>query len=143
MPLENGLELNSHYLPGHTNDSMCMHEPNQGWLFSGDLYVASKVRYGHSEESVSQQLTSLESAIALDFDTLFCAHQGIIENGKQALKKKYDYLDSLQQQVKELDRQGLSSKQISLHILGREDTVAFSSGFKMSKHKLIQACLKD
>jgi glyoxylase-like metal-dependent hydrolase (beta-lactamase superfamily II) len=90
LSLENGLMLKALHMPGHSDDMTTLYEPNEGWLFSGDLYVSSQVRYAHREESVAQQVQSLQTAIALDFDTLFCAHRGLIADGKTALKNKLD-----------------------------------------------------
>ena len=141
--LNDGIVLNAVHLPGHTNDLVCIHEPNHGWLFSSDLYVSSKVRYGTDEENVQQQLASLKKAISLDFGEMFCSHQGRIEQGKKALQAKYDYLNSFKQKVEDLHNQGISTKAITKQLLGREDSVGLSSGFKMSKHKLVKSCLKE
>lgn len=142
LSLENGLTLKALHMPGHSDDMTTLYEPNEGLLFSGDLYVSSQVRYAHREESVVQQIQSLQTAIALDFDTLFCAHRGLIADGKTALKNKLDYLLSLQQEVQQLHQKGWSERAITRHLLGREDTVALFSGFDMSKRHLIRACLK-
>ncbi len=137
------IELRPVYLPGHTNDLVCIHDPNQGWLFSSDLYVSSKIRYGTDEENVGQQLQSLQKAINLDFQELFCSHQGRIIEGKKALQAKYDFLNSFKEEVIHLNQKGMSTKAITRQLLGKEDTVGLSSGFKMSKHKLVQSCLKE
>lgn len=140
--LDSGQELKALHMPGHSDDMTCFLEPNQGWLFSGDLYVASKVKYAHKEESIGQQIDSLKAALALDFEQLFCAHRGFIADGRQALQNKLDFLVELQQQVQFLYQQGKSLKQIRLQLLGREDVVAYGSCFDMSKANLIAACLK-
>ena len=142
LSLQDGRHLKAIHMPGHSDDMTSLFEPNEGWLFSGDLYVAAHVRYAHKEENVQQQINSLKTAIALDFETLFCAHRGMINDGKAALQKKLDYLTSLQQQVIALHQKGVSKKQIRKQLLGREDTVALFSRFDMSKTHLIEACLK-
>lgn len=142
LPLEDGLRLKALHMPGHSDDMTTLYEPNRGWLFSGDLYVASQVRYAHAEENVNQQIESLQAAVTLDFDTLFCAHRGHIENGKAVLQKKLDFLVSLREQVQHRAQQGWSIRAISRELLGREDPVAWFSGFEMSKRNLVRACLK-
>ena len=141
--LEDGMKLQAIHLPGHSDDLTCLYEENRGWLFAGDLYVASNTRYSHHEENISQFIQSLDHAISLDFDELFCSHRGPMKNGKQALINKRDYFVSLREQVLDLNKKGLSSRAITKKLLGMEDTVAFSSLFKMSKHHLIKACLKE
>lgn len=143
LPLENALTLEALHMPGHSNDMTCLYEPNEGWLFSGDLYVASQVRYAHKEECVSQQIDSLQKAIALDFKTLFCAHRGLISKGKQALQHKLNFLIDFQGEVLQLHQKGYSDRAITRKLLGREDSVALLSGFDMSKRNLVKACLKQ
>ncbi|MBB3047004.1 glyoxylase-like metal-dependent hydrolase (beta-lactamase superfamily II) [Litorivivens lipolytica] len=138
-----GQQLKALHMPGHSDDMTTLFEPNEGWLFSGDLYVSSKVRYAFREESVSEQIASLKAAVALDFDTLFCAHQGMIKEGKQALQKKLDHLSGLQQEVNHLHQLGWSEKAITRKLLGREDIVSWFSGFAMSKGNLVRACLHN
>lgn len=142
LSLENGLCLKALHMPGHTDDSMILHEPNEGWLFSGGLYVSSQVRYAHHEENVSEQIRSLKAALELDFKTLFCAHRGLIEDGRAALQKKLGFLENLREEVNDLHKQGCSERVITRCLLGREDTVALFSGFEMSKRNLVRACLK-
>lgn len=127
--------------PGHADDMVCLYEPNQGWLFSADLYVASRVRYGRREDRLDQEIQSLQTCSKLDFGQLFCSHRGPISNGPHALKSKLDYLVSLRQQVRQLHASGLSIGQIQRRLLGREDFVSYLSGFHFCKAHLIRACL--
>ncbi|NRA41309.1 MAG: MBL fold metallo-hydrolase [Pseudomonadales bacterium] len=142
LTLHDGIALTPLHMPGHTDDLVCLHEPNRGWLFSGDLYVASQTRYAHEEENIGQHIESLNKAIALDFDELFCAHRGHLKNGKELLIKKRDFLSEFQQQVVHLHSQGQSIRAITRQLLGREDSVAWSSFHKMSKQHFVRACLK-
>lgn len=142
VELENKKQLKPIHTPGHSNDSTCYYEPNEGWLFSGDLFVSTQVRYAYKEENISETLDSLNAILALDFKELFCAHRGYIADGKQALQGKVDFLTQLQQQVQHLHQQGKSESAIARELLGREDSVSLFSGFAMSKKNLVAACLK-
>ncbi|ROS05351.1 glyoxylase-like metal-dependent hydrolase (beta-lactamase superfamily II) [Sinobacterium caligoides] len=135
--------LQALHMPGHTDDLTTFLEPNEGWLFSGDLYVAKQVRFAHHEENIQQQIESLRTAVSLDFDTLFCAHRGHIANGKQVLQQKLDFLTSFREKVILLHSKGYSRRQITHQLLGREGSMALLSGFAMSKGNLVAACLKD
>jgi glyoxylase-like metal-dependent hydrolase (beta-lactamase superfamily II) len=130
------------HMPGHTDDTTSYFEANNGWLFSGDMYVSSRVRYALAEENINEQILSLQQAIALDFDELFCAHQGYIKNGKQALQKKLDFLISLRDNVLMLHNKGYSHRQIRNQLFGREDISAYLSLFAISKINLVRACLR-
>ena len=148
-PLPNVFEDPSGFLwkaiptPGHADDMVCFFEPRQGWLFSADLYVATRVRYGRSEDRLSLELDSLRRVIELPFEHLFCAHRGYVPRGRQALQAKLDYLTELREQVCNLYQQGDSVTQIRRKLLGREDHVSYLSGFHFCKSKLIRACLES
>lgn len=137
----NGYQLDIHHLPGHTDDLCCFHEPNQGWLFTGDLYVSSQIKYMTIDENVSDWITSLETALALDFETLFCSHRAVVNDGKAVLKKKLDFIKSQREEVGHWHQQGYSAKQIRRKMLGREGMASYLSLMHMSKANVINACL--
>lgn len=100
------------HTPGHSRDHTVYWEPHQGWLFSGDLYLADKIKYFRADESFHDQVVSLKSVLELDFDALFCAHHPKVRKGKQHLQKKLDFLLSIRAKVEQLLDQGKESQQI-------------------------------
>jgi glyoxylase-like metal-dependent hydrolase (beta-lactamase superfamily II) len=46
--------------PGHSEDHICLFEPNEGWLFSGDLFISERVKYMREDENVYSLLDSLK-----------------------------------------------------------------------------------
>jgi glyoxylase-like metal-dependent hydrolase (beta-lactamase superfamily II) len=100
------------YTPGHCNDHYCYYEKNKGWLFSGDLYVADKIKYFGNYESLLTQIESIKKLVALDFDVLFCSHNPKVENGKKRLKNKLQFFEDFAGTVKKYYDQGHTSKQI-------------------------------
>ncbi len=139
---DNGLELQVLLTPGHTEDMSCFYDKENGFLFTGDLYIASKVRYFHKDEDLAKQLNSLNKVLTLDFDTAFCPHRGIMKNGKQDIRNKRDFILELASQVKNLAKQGLPIKQIQQQLLGKEDMFTLLSKFHFTKQGLIEACLR-
>jgi glyoxylase-like metal-dependent hydrolase (beta-lactamase superfamily II) len=129
--------------PGHADDMVCLFEAEQGWLFSADLYVASRVRYARPEDRLSLEIASLRRVLQLPFQTLFCSHRGPVEKGREALTRKLDYLVSLRQQVHELWQRGLPLEEIQRQLLGPEDGMGWVSGFHFSKANMIKACLQS
>jgi len=127
--------------PGHADDMVCLFEASNAWLFSADLYVASRIRYGRKEDCIRQELESIRKVLDLPFEHLFCAHRGKVENGRQALQSKYDYLTDLRQRVIDLHHKGYSLRRIQRQLLGFEDHVSLLSGFHFCKSHLIRACL--
>jgi len=100
------------YTPGHCDDHYCYYEKNKGWLFSGDLYVADKIKYFVSNESVYTQIESIKKLLTLDFDSLFCAHNPKVENGKIRLNNKLQFFEDFVGKVEQHYQQGKRSKEI-------------------------------
>lgn len=98
--------------PGHAEYHKVFHEKQQGWLFTGDLYVGTKQLVAFKDENMKDTIVSLNKLLRLDFQTVFCAHAGVVENGKAALQKKLDYLLDLQMKVENLRRQGMANREI-------------------------------
>lgn len=127
--------------PGHSDDMTCFLAPDRGWLFTGDLYISSRVTYLRQDEDLRAQLVSLRRVLAADFETIFCSHRGPIAAGKEALRRKLDFLESLRQRVRHLRDQGRGLGEITRLLLGREDLMSWMTGFHFSKRNLIRACL--
>src|SRR2546430_7320030 len=63
-PLGEGLETSRFrfrviHTPGHATDHVALFEPERGWLFSGDLYLAPRLRYLRADEDVYAMMDSL------------------------------------------------------------------------------------
>jgi glyoxylase-like metal-dependent hydrolase (beta-lactamase superfamily II) len=104
--------LQSIYTPGHTEDHYCYYEKNKGWLFSGDLYVADKIKYFSINECLFTQIASLKKLLQLDFDVLFCAHNPKVEGGKQRLRNKLNFFEDFSGQALKYYKEGYSTRQI-------------------------------
>lgn len=78
--------------PGHTIYHNAFYEPSEGWLFTGDLYLSTRQYLFYIEENIRQTILTLEMLAELDFDTIFCAHAGVVENGKERLKNVLPFL---------------------------------------------------
>lgn len=115
-----GYQLQAIYTPGHTNDHTAFYEKNRGWLFSGDIYVADRIKYFESNEDIKEQIKSLKKLVALDFDVLFCAHNPKLKGGKKRLERKLELFESFYNEVLRLNTQGLDDNEI-LKALGRKE----------------------
>lgn len=136
-----GHTLKPVHMPGHCNDLVCYLEPNEGWLFTGDLYVASRLKYMTVAEDFGDWISSLKLALSLDFETVFCAHRAEVKNGKEVLARKLAFFEETRAQVKELHQAGYSARRIRKRLLGNEDVMSLMSGFHMSKQKIVDSCL--
>ena len=112
--------LQAIYTPGHTDDHMAYYEPNKGWLFSGDLFVADRIKYFESNEDIKVQIESLKKMVALDFNTLLCSHNPQLKKGKERLSRKLELFVQFYGEVLRLNKKGLSETEI-LKSLGRKE----------------------
>lgn len=140
--LSNGEQAQAIFTPGHAKDMTCYLLPQRGWLFSADLYIANYLKYLRSDEDIATILQSTQRVLGLDFATIICPHRGIVENGKQRLQEKYDFILNLVGQVQELRQQGLSAKAITRQLLGKEGMMGITSGYNFSKINLVRSCLQ-
>jgi glyoxylase-like metal-dependent hydrolase (beta-lactamase superfamily II) len=95
------------HTPGHSKDHTVFLEQENGWLFSGDLYLGERIKYFRSDEKIYHQIESLKKICKYDFDTLFCAHNPCLEKGKSRLAQKLQHLEDIVGQVQRLKEQGL------------------------------------
>lgn len=142
LELEDRLVLRCIPTPGHSPDSTCFLLPERGWLFSGDLYIGSRTRYLRRDEDVGGYLASLRRVLELDFDTVICSHRGVIDAGREALRRKLDYLTDLCGRAQRRHAAGESLDEISRSLLGREDFMTWLTRGHFSKRNLVFSCLR-
>lgn len=124
--------------PGHRNDHIMLFEKNCGWLFTGDLFVSPKQNIAFIDDNVSQHITSLEKIMQLDFDTIFCAHAGVRENGKKLIQVKLDYFYTIREQVRKYRLLGMGDKEITKLIFPKKKAIQYISGGDWSAFNLVK-----
>ncbi|TFJ94249.1 MBL fold metallo-hydrolase [Lentibacillus salicampi] len=129
--------------PGHTADHVCLLEPDRGWLFSGDLYITPYPKVFLKQESIHAYIASLQKLMSYNIDTIFCAHTGIIHDGKDMLKRKLDYLLTLRQHVTELHQAGLKDREIRKQLLPDKVRLELMSFGLFSRLNLIRSCYRE
>lgn len=97
---------------GHSKDHTVYLLPERGVLFSGDLYLADRIKFFRADEDIGAQIESLKTVIRMDFDTLLCAHNPRLDKGKDHLRNKLDFLEHFYGCVSELWQKGLNEKEI-------------------------------
>jgi hypothetical protein len=105
------------------------------------LFISRRLRFLRDDEDPNALIRSLQRVLTLDFETLFCAHRGVIQDGRKQLQEKLDYLSGLRQQVLELAGQGLSHRQITRRALGRETSMYFLTRGKFSAINFVRGFL--
>lgn len=110
------LRLDVIHSPGHHREHVVFHEKNEGWLFTGDMYVGRKQIVAFRDENIDDAIKSLQNLLTLDFDTILCAHSGVHDRGKEKLKSKLDFFLNLRGRVRELEKAGLTRDEINKRI---------------------------
>jgi glyoxylase-like metal-dependent hydrolase (beta-lactamase superfamily II) len=98
--------------PGHCANHTVFYEKEKGWLFTGDVFVSIKQHVAFREENLAQMIESLKKLLELDFNTIFCAHFGVLTEGYGLLEEKLAFLVELQEKVRDLETQGMSPRMI-------------------------------
>lgn len=131
-------------VPGHAKDMVALYEPNKKWLFSADLYINSYIDYMLENESIADQIESVQRVLQLDFEELFCSHKPRLANGKEHLTKKLNFLESFFNDVSQLYKQGFTDQEIFEKLKFKENRfVKFLSGGSLSKINMVKSVIRD
>jgi glyoxylase-like metal-dependent hydrolase (beta-lactamase superfamily II) len=147
-PLGDLVETPNHRLqviptPGHSLDHVCFFEPEQGWLFSGDLFIHERARYLRADEDAHQILASLQRVLELRPGLMLCSHAGFVEDPCSAIQRKIVYWRDLAPEAMALFEEGYSVERITEELLGSEGLATRLSRGHFSKRNLISSLLRD
>lgn len=131
------------HTPGHCSDHISLLEPNHGFLFSGDLFVSSKIKYSLRQESLLSMLNSINKLLTYDFDVVYCAHAGRVKNGRHAFEQKKEFLEELVDKVLFHHEQGLELKEIRAKIHPKTDWKHLFSAGEFSSHNVIRLIIEE
>ena len=100
------------HTPGHSRDHTVYLERENGWLFSGDLYLGEKIKFFRADEELGDQIESLKKVLRHDFDAVFCGHNPVPAGGRRRLKGKLDFLENFFGEVCRLRDRGMPPEEI-------------------------------
>lgn len=127
--------------PGHHKDHIVLHEKKMGWLFTGDLYMGRKQIVAFKDENIRDAISSLTKLVKLDFDTVFCGHSGIHSDGKKKMQAKLDFFLTLRENVRDLEKRGLSPEEIDKKLFPGKKLWTFISGGEWSSFNMVKTVL--
>ncbi len=125
--------------PGHSVDHVCLFEPERGWLFTGDLFLAERLRYLRADEELDRLIASLEEAARLPAREVFCAHRGPVRGGVEALRRKTEHLRALRERVLDLLGQGLPEGEVARRAIGHEGPLTWFSLGRFSVRNFVRS----
>jgi ribonuclease/clavin/mitogillin len=129
--------------PGHSEDHLCLFERKNRWLFTGDLYLASYLRYLREDENIYEIMNSLRKLIDLRPSLLFCNHRGFIPDGEKQLAKKLSFLEELRDQVLRAQEEGIPVEDFLKRSFRPDHFFRWLSLGEFSTINLIQAFLNQ
>ena len=130
------------HTPGHSPDHICLYEPDEGWLFSGDLYIGGRDRALRADYNICAIIDSLKKIAPLEVSRLFPGSGTVRENPNEDLLEKMDYLEETDRRVRELCQRGLSPRQIARRIFGPELLIAYVTLGHFSGACLVKSYLR-
>ncbi len=128
--------------PGHAPDHVCLFEPAERWLVTGDLFLATRARYLRAVEDAATILDSLRRVVALRPKRLLCSHSGFVEEGARALEAKIRFWEALGEAAERLAAEGLPLAAMTRQLLGPEGWMTRISGGAFAKRHLVASLLK-
>ena len=129
--------------PGHAIDQVCLYEPNEGWLFSGDIFVHDYIKMFMRPEIIGDQILSIRRLLTLDFDKMFCNHQPVMSDPKTRLGNKLNFLEDFYNTVAEQYRKGLNVKQIMKALNYKDNRFMWLISWgEMSKSNMVRSVIK-
>lgn len=131
------------YTPGHSPDHICLYEPEQGWLFTGDAYIGGQERAARPDYDMYMVIASLKRLAALRIEALFPGSGTVRVNNPAAdIRRKVAYLEELGDKIRQLHGQGLSVQAIQKRLLGREPFITYLTLGHFRASYLIQSYLR-
>jgi len=125
--------------PGHSPDHHVVFDPETRDLFSGDLWLGTRVRIMGANENPYEIIDSLTRAIALEPLRMFDAHRGLIDQPDVALRAKRAWLQDTVGEIERLLDAGESERSILRAVLEGEERTALVSQGEYSRRNLVRA----
>lgn len=148
QPVEDGAVIETEnfnfkviYTPGHSPDHICLYEPNQGWLFTGDLYVGGRERGLRKGYRIWEIIKSLKCVASLSPSRLFPGCARIRDIPNQVLADKIEYLEEAGEKVLELHKKGMSTNRIARTLFGGPMFIELFTFGNFSRRKLVESYL--
>lgn len=130
------------YTPGHTEDHLCLYQPELGWLFSGDLFVGGKDRALGEGYRIWEIIASLKKIAQLPLEWLFPGSARVRQEPLAEIRAKIAYYEELGEKILTLYQQGWQVDAIANHVLGGRMWIEWITGGHFSRRNLVLSYLQ-
>ncbi len=130
-----------YHAPGHSQDHLCVYEPNGRWLFTGDLYVGGKDRALGANYNIHKIIESLKRINELEISSLFPGCARIPSDPQQAISDKIEHLEQLGEKILDLDARGFSIGRITKTLCGSPMLIELLTLGHFSRRNLVRSYL--
>ncbi len=131
------------YTPGHSDKDITIFEPNEGWAFTGDLFVRGRDRVLRRGSDVKKIMDSLGFLQSLEIRTIFPGSGHPVLNPKEELEKKLTSLRKLKEEILKLHKAGAPISEIKARLFRPTPLLARISAGDYSAENLIWSVLKN
>jgi len=129
------------HTPGHSSDHICLYVPEQGWLFTGDLFVGGWERALREGYDIWQIIASLKRVAAMPATVMFPGSARIRENPKEELESKIAYLEEFGNKVLELHHKGWDVDAIVRALCGKPMLIEIVTWGNFARRHLVLSYL--
>lgn len=148
QPLGDTLETDSYrfdviHTPGHAADHVALHEPEQEWVFAGDLFLTEKPRRAFAYEDIGELIASIRRLLAIPDCQLFCHHTGHHPSHQHRLGRRLDWLLGLQSKAVVYLEEGRSVRDIARAVGVRDGFNRTYSRGEWTGANLVKGLLRD
>ena len=131
------------FTPGHTADHICLYEPDQQWIFTGDLYVGGRDRAIRAGSNIWQIIESLKKISSLPLQGMYPSSARVPSDPASELHRKISYLEMIGKKILALSDQGWSERKISQELFGNAMWIEIITFGHLSRHNLVRSYLNN
>jgi glyoxylase-like metal-dependent hydrolase (beta-lactamase superfamily II) len=128
--------------PGHSDDLVVLYEPDQGWAFVGDLWVAPRQKTSRDHENSRQILAAQRNLAARQPRIMFTGLGQVVEPAGPALAQSIAWLEEMEARVLALAAQGLEPPEMVKELFGRESSLMPLTQGQLSYENFLRSFLK-
>ncbi|NOY77657.1 MAG: MBL fold metallo-hydrolase [Calditrichaeota bacterium] len=131
------------YTPGHSFADITLFNPENGWAFTGDIFIRGKETVIRHDSDIKNIMDSLKVLKALNPRVIFPGSGNPILNPQEELDKKLRYFEHLKNRVLSLYAEGKSVKEIRTLLFPKTPLLTRISFGDYSSDSLIRSFIKN